>query len=203
MFKYFSILKFAVPKCSLLRLIVLLVLPMIFNFGSAKNSYFPNVEGLSWTYSNGVEQRMTGPYQLDDWPVMVVTQYVDGEIESEEYLVYADNGVFSLGTADEGEEIQRYDPPLIVFEGSSLSIGQSWENKTVFEGLEIRTTYEVVTRQGVKTKSGRYNALVIREESFIDNIGQTVMDIYFVPSIGIVRFLSSDGAVIDLEDKNF
>ena len=189
---------FKTPKTALFFLVFALL-----SFGIAKNDYFPNQTGLSWTYSNGEEQRMSGPYELDDTAVMVLTHYMDGEIASEEYLVYAENGVFNLGTASNEGELLRYDPPLVVYEGSSLTVGQSWQSKSVIKGIEISLNSEVIGVQGIKTESGRYNALIIRQQTFTDTGGQTALDVYFVPGIGIVRFSSSDGDVIDLVDKSF
>ena len=186
-----------------LKIFSLFILFALFSSSIAKNDYFPNAADLSWTYSNGEEQRMSGPYQLDDMPVMVLTHYMNGEIASEEYLVYAENGVFNLGTASDGGELLRYEPPLVVYEGSSLTVGQSWQSKSVINGIEISLSSEVIGIQGVKTKSGRYNALLIRQQTFTDTGGQTALDVYFVPGIGIVRFSSSNGDVIDLVEKSF
>jgi len=179
------------------------ILLAFLSLGSAKNAYFPNATDLSWTYSNGEEQRMSGPYQLDDKAVMVLTHYMNGKIASEEYLVYTDNGVFNLGTAKEGGELLRYEPPMVVYEGSSLTVGQAWQSKSVINDIEITFSSEVIGVQGIKTESGRYNALVIRQQTFTDTGGQTTLDVYFVPSVGIVRFSSSDGDVTDLVEKSF
>lgn len=186
-----------------IQFLLLFLVFALFSFSFAKNDYFPNQEGLTWTYSNGEEQRMSGPYNLEDTAVMVLTHYMNGEIASEEYLVYAENGVFNLGTASDGGELLRYDPPLVVYEGSSLTVGQSWQSKSVIKGIEINFSSEVIGVQGIKTESGRYNALIIRQQTFTDTGGQTALDVYFVPGIGIVRFSSSDGDVIDLVEKSF
>jgi len=195
---------FKVPKTNLFSLVFLVFTVFtLLSAAFAKNDYFPNQTGLSWTYSNGEEQRMTGPYNLDDLPVMVLTHYLNDEIVSEEYLVYAENGVFNLGTASDGGELLRYEPPLVIYEGSSLTVGQSWQSKSVIKGIEISLNSEVIGMQGIKTESGRYNALIIRQQTFTDTGGQTALDVYFVPGVGIVRFSSSDGDVIDLVDKSF
>ncbi len=184
-------------------LILVLSFLTLFSLSHAKNSYFPNAPDLTWTYSNGEERRMTGPYQYEGLPVMVVTRYLNDTLIFDDYFVYTEEGVFTIGVAVAGGELQLFDPPLIVYEGSQLSPGQFWESTTVYREQEIKVRTEVVGLQGVKTEAGRFNALLLRERTLTATGAQTEMDMYFVPSVGIVRFSTSDGDVIDLVDKNF
>ena len=57
--------------------------------------------------------------------------------------------------------------------------------------------------RGVKTPAGRFNALQIRQQTVTSNGARTVMDLFFVPSVGVVRFVTQDGTTVDLIDKNF
>lgn len=182
-----------------------LILITLFNLGSAKNGYFPNATDLSWTYSNGQELRMTGPYELDDYshPIMVIANYMNGQIISEDYMVYDESGVFQLATLLADGELLQYNPPLTLFEGSTLSPGQTWESSTYVNNKEIRTRYEVVRHQGIKTELGRFNTFLIKEQTFTATGAHSELEIYFVPGIGIIRRSSSKGDVTDLVKKNF
>ena len=53
------------------------------------------------------------------------------------------------------------------------------------------------------TPAGRFNALLIRQTSLTSTGGQTVLDLYFVPGIGVVRFVTQDGTIIDLIERSF
>jgi hypothetical protein len=166
------------------------------------NEYFPAAEGLSWTYSSGETQIMTGPRDLSGTPVMVLTHYLGGVPVSEDYLVYAPDGVWSVGTAS-GGAIVRYDPPLLVYGPAPLEPGASWTSTTDVGGVSITITSEVVGLRGVQTPAGRFNAMQIRQRTVTSTGAQTRLDLYVVPSVGVVRFVTSDGTTIDLIERVF
>lgn len=164
------------------------------------NGYFPAADGLSWTYSSGETQVMTGPRDLSGTPVMVLTHYLGGVPVSEDYLVYAPDGVWSVGTAS-GGAIVRYDPPLLVYGPAPLEPGSSWTSTTDVAGVSVTITSEVVGLRGVQTPAGRFNALQVRQRTVTSTGGQTNLDLYVVPSVGVVRFVTSDGTTIDLIER--
>lgn len=169
---------------------------------AAAQDYYPSNPGMSWTYSSGETQSMSGPRELDGRQLMVLTHYYEGMPVSEDYLEYTEGGVFSHGSAA-GGQIYQYAPALVVYPAAPLEPGMSWTGTTSLAGFDLTLSSEVLGLRGVATPAGRFNALQIRQTTLTSNGGQTVLDIYFVPTVGIVRFQTQDGTVIDLIEKNF
>ncbi|MEJ2287847.1 MAG: hypothetical protein P8Y02_04230 [Deinococcales bacterium] len=164
--------------------------------------YYPDRSGLSWTYSSGETQQLSGPREVDGHKVMVLTHYFNGVPVSEDYLQFGEGGVTTLGTAASGK-ITLYPTPLTVYPAGPLQPGMQWQSTTKLPSFDITLSSEVVGVRGVKTQAGRFNALQIRQRTLTSNGGKTVMDLFFVPSVGVVRFVTQDGTTIDLIDKNF
>lgn len=182
--------------------VALLVLTLLLLNGTlAQEEYYPHQSGMSWTYSSGETQTLSGPRDFEGVEVMVLTHYFDGAPVSEDYLVYSEEGVSSLGSAT-GGRVLSYIPPLQVYAPSPLSVGQRWESSTRVVGFEISLSSEVVAVRGVSTPAGRFNALQIRQITTTSSGAETHLDLYFVPSVGVVRFVTDDGTTIDLIDRN-
>ncbi|MEX2535455.1 MAG: hypothetical protein WD273_07615 [Trueperaceae bacterium] len=160
-------------------------------------SYYPNSPGTSWTYSSGETQTLSGPRDFEGVQVLVLTHYFDGVPVSEDYLVYGEAGVTSLGSAS-GGDVVSYIPPLQVYGPAPLSVGQRWQSMTRVSGFEIELSAEVIAISGISTPAGRFNALQISQTTTTSSGAQTLLDLYFVPSIGVVRFVTNDGTTIDL-----
>ncbi len=56
--------------------------------------------------------------------------------------------------------------------------------------------------RGVQTQAGRFNALHIRQRTLTNSGASTTLDLFFVPSIGVVRYVTQDGILVDLIEKN-
>lgn len=168
---------------------------------SAQQDYFPSEPGLSWTYSNGETQTLSGPRAVLGEELIVLTHFFEGAPVSEEYLDYS-AGVTSHGTAA-GGTVMPYSPPLTVYPPPPLRQGDSWQSTTTVGGIEITLDSEVIGTVGIQTPAGRFNALRIRQTTLTSSGGRTVLEVFFVPSIGVVRFLTQDGTAIDLIDRNF
>lgn len=181
--------------------VVLLVLAALVATVVAAQDYYPAGAGLSWTYSSGETQTLSGPRDFEGNEVMILTHYYQGVPISEDYLLYGE-GVLSLGTAASGQTTS-YRPPLQVYAPGPLQVGQSWQSTTRIGGLDITLSAEVLGIRGVSTSAGRFNALQIRQVTVTSSGAQTVLDLYFVPSVGVVRFVTQDGTTIDLIEKNF
>jgi len=164
--------------------------------------YYPAQPGYSWTYSSGETQTISGPRELQGRDVMVLTHYLSGMPVSEDYLDYAGSGVVSYGSAS-GGQLYPYDPPILVYPPEPLTPGAKWTSTTQLPGFSLTLDSEVVGLRGVATSAGRFNALLIRQTTLTSNGGQTLLDIYFVPTVGIVRFVMQDGTTIDLIEKSF
>ena len=184
-----------------MRRALLLLLLAACGLASGQQAYYPYEPGLSWTYSNGETQMLSGPREMFGGDRTVLTHYFGGAPVSEEYLNYAGE-VVSHGTAA-GGEVMRYSPPLIVYPAPPLEPGDAWQSTTNVGGLDITLASEVLGTQGIQTPAGRFNALRIRQTTLTSSGGRTVLEIYFVPSVGVVRFLTQDGTTIDLIERNF
>jgi hypothetical protein len=169
---------------------------------AAANDYYPASSGMSWTYDSGTTQMMSGPRTIDDFEVMVLTHYLGGVPVSEDYLAFTDDGVYTVATAA-GGQVVRYQPPLLVYAAAPLQPGTTWSSTTRIAGIEVTLTAEVVGLRGVQTPAGRFNALQIRQRTITSTGGQTLIDLYLVPGVGVVRFVTQDGTVIDLIDRTF
>ncbi|MDQ3396573.1 MAG: hypothetical protein M3511_02170 [Deinococcota bacterium] len=168
----------------------------------AQEGYFPARVGLSWTYSNGETQTLSGTRTFEGEEVFVLTHYYGGAAVSEDYLSYGPDAVRSLGTAAAGQTL-RYDPPLLIYRGGLLAPGQHWDSRTVVGGFEITLTSEVLGVLELETPAGSFEALHIRQRTVTDGGEHTVLDLYFVPGVGVVRFVMSDGSAVELVEKNF
>jgi hypothetical protein len=169
---------------------------------SAQEAYYPVRDGLSWTYSNGETQMLSGSKDVNGQAASILLKMYEGVAVSEDYLVYDAQGVKLVGTAANGQ-LLAYSSVLQVYPPSPLQVGQSWKSKASVSGIEISLAGEVLGVRGVETSAGRFNALQIRQQTVTSTGGQTVIDMFFVPSIGVVRWVMQDGTTIDLIEKNF
>ncbi len=191
------------PAPRLLALGAALAVALLLGVAAAQSAYFPQQIGLSWTYSNGETQTFSGTRDLGDGPAVVLTHFLDGQPISEDYLRFpADGGVISVGTASGGSAV-TYTPPLQVYAAAPLAVGDLWRSTTEVRGIRITLVSEVVAIRGVRTGAGTFNALQIRQRTLTDSGADTAIDLFFVPSVGVVRYVTQDGTVIDLIDKNF
>lgn len=164
--------------------------------------YYPTGNGISWTYSSGETQTLSGPRDLDGRQVWVLVHYFEGIPVSEDYLEYGEGGVISHGTAA-GGMMYPYQPGLLVYPPEPLNPGQRWTSTTNLPGFSLTLDSEVVGLRGVATPAGRFNALLLRQTTLTSTGGQTILDVYFVPGVGVVRFVTQDGTIIDLIERNF
>ena len=185
-----------------MRPLLTLLFALIVCTATAQESYFPNRDGLSWTYTNGETQTLTGPRLVNGQSVMVLAHALDGVPVSEDYLLYSETGVLSLGTAAGGQTLV-YTPPLVIYQGERLEVGDSWASTSRVGDLEITFQAEVIGVRGVQNAAGRFNALQIRQTTVTSTGAQTTLDLFFVPTVGVVRTVTQDGTVVDLLEKNF
>jgi hypothetical protein len=167
---------------------------------AAQASYYPHGDGLRWTYDSGVTQVMSGPRLFDGREVMVLTHFLDGVPVSEDYLTYGEDGVRSLGTAASGQ-VLRYEPPLLVYPPGPLEVGATWRSTTDLGAFSITLDAEVIGVRGIQTPAGRFNALQVRQRTLTSSGASTALDLFFVPGVGVVRFLTQDGSLIDLIER--
>ena len=181
---------------------LLLALMLLLAGSGLAQQYHPQQEGYSWTYTNGETQTMSGPRDFNGQQVMVLTHWLHGDAVSEDYLVYAPEGVLHVGTAA-GGNVLSYNPPLLAYGPGPFQPGTQWQSSARLSGMDLTMSAEVLGTAGVETPAGRFNALQIRQVTVTSTGGQTVLDAYFVPSVGVVRYVLQDGTVINLLEKNF
>lgn len=163
----------------------------------AQDAYYPQAPGTSWTYDSGETQTLSGPREVDGVALTVLTHYMHGAPVSEELLEHGPDGVRSHGTAA-GGEVMRYVPPLQVWPPAPLEAGTSWRSTTTVNGIDVTLDSQVLGTQGVRTPAGRFNALHVRQTTLTSSGGRTELDLFFVPTVGVVRFVTQDGTRIDL-----
>lgn len=165
---------------------------------AASDAYFPNAAGTQWRYSNGETQQVGKPRTVQGVVVVPLSHSVGGRLVSEDLLEYTAAGVYLRGV-QAGGKLSWYTPPLQVYPASPLSPGQVWSSVTA-GGL--RLSGRVVGTQALKTQSGSYNALVVRNEvasgtsAGVQN--SSTQYAYFVPGLGVVRYQTADGSTVDL-----
>ena len=186
----------------LMRPLLTLLFALLILTATAQESYFPNRDGLSWTYTNGETQTLTGPRLVNGESVMVLAHALGGVPVSEDYLLYSETGVLSLGTAAGGQTLV-YAPPLVVYQGARLEVGDTWASTSQVGDLDITFQAEVIAVRGVSNAAGRFNTLQIRQTTVTSTGAQTTLDLFFVPTVGVVRTVTQDGTVVDLLERNF
>lgn len=159
--------------------------------------YYPHSLSRSWTYSSGETQAFSSAQEVGERTVHVLVHYLDGMPVSEDYLEYGARGVISHGSAAGGARYV-YAPPLLIYPPEPLEAGQKWTSTTDLPGFTLTLDSEVLAVRGVSTPVGRFNALHIRQTTLTSNGGQTVLELYLVPGVGVVRFVTQDGTTIDL-----
>nr|WP_246351061.1 hypothetical protein [Deinobacterium chartae] len=159
--------------------------------------YYPSTPGKVWRYSSGEVQAFVGFKTIRNTRVMTLQHTVNGKLVSEDYLEFASNGVYLRGSTTNGK-LTWYDRPLMVYPAAPLAPGTSWSSAARSGKDTVQLSARVVGQEGLELAAGRFNALVIRTEVQTASGGSSVVHSYFVPGVGTVRFVTEDGAAIDL-----
>ncbi|WP_174720009.1 MULTISPECIES: hypothetical protein [unclassified Meiothermus] len=157
------------------------------------SAYFPNGVGLSWTYSSGEEQVFA---RQKDGFLMLEHRYA-GRARYADLLRYDATGVYLEGVYI-GGAVQKYAPPLQLYPSAPLIIGQEWGMKSSIQGQVVAFVAKVTRLEGVQVPAGKFNAYVIRTSLVTQSGGSSVVESYFVPGVGVVRFVGADGSKVDL-----
>ena len=164
---------------------------------AAQSAYYPRTLGWSWTYSNGATQTITGTRELAGLTALVLTHSFRGVPVSEDYLDYS-SGVRLLGTGV-GGSITTYDPPLLLFPPAPLQVGMRWSTTSAAsDGTTLVISTSVTGVRGLRTPVGSFNALAIRSTVSTSSGAISVVNSFFVPAVGWVRYVTSDGGTVDL-----
>jgi hypothetical protein len=154
-------------------------------------TYYPNQIGMSWTYNSGEVQTLA----RDEAGVMVLERRFPNRPVIADLLRYTpDKGVLLEGILINGKE-QRYNPALQLYPQPPLYIGQRWGGRSRFNNQSIALIGEVNRIEGINVPAGRFNAYVLRTSTVTGGGGNVVLEVYFVPGVGIVRYATSDGTI--------
>lgn len=162
--------------------------------GSSLDSYYPRLLGTQWRYSSGEVQR-TGPERrVRGLAVVPLRHSVGGRLVSEDLMEYRPDGVYLRGVQI-GLQLTWYAAPLLVYPAAPLYVGQRWQS----EAGGLRLSGQVIATEGLRTAAGQYNAYVIR--TVVTPPGRSLPSAqysYFVPGLGVVRYVTADRSTIDL-----
>jgi hypothetical protein len=191
----------SLPKRACLLVLALSILGLA-QAATSIQDYFALRPGLRWSYSNNTSQEILAVRKVNGQSVLVLKHFVEGKPTSEDYLqIVEGNGVFYYGTkATIGKKPQLtwYNPPLALYPKGPIEVGQTWQSSSTIGKATITLAARVISTEGLVTKAGRYNALVIRSQITTSGGASSVSDAYFVPAIGTVRFVTQDGSSVEL-----
>ncbi|WP_457629209.1 hypothetical protein [Oceanithermus sp.] len=161
-------------------------------------NYYPHEVGMRWLYTSGEEQVLEEVRSMDGQEVWVLSHSYGGIVRYTDFLRYDDEGVWLLAV-DTGSGPMPYDPPILLWPKPPLRVGQNWSVRTTLKGTPLVVVYKVLKVEGVEVPAGRFNAFVVRSSLSAQGGGASVVDLYFVPGIGVVRYATQDGGQIDLQ----
>ena len=176
---------------------VLLVLTALTLSSSAQNNYYPGRVGLRWTYSSGETQEYTREDTMFGSKVLVLLVSLNNKFVREDYIQSDANGVVLLGSKL-GGQVYRYQPPVVAYPKAPLKVGMAWTTTSGTGAAQFTINYSVTGTAGVKVKAGRYNAFIVNSQVSTAQGSTSSNDLYFVPSIGTVKYVYQDGSTIDL-----
>ncbi len=170
---------------------------LLLALGLAQKGYYPHALGMRWVYTSGEVQAFTEVRELGGAEVwMLEHRYQDGATMTEA-LAFDDQGVWVFAVISGGETL-AYDPPLKLYPAPPLKVGMRWSAVTRLRGQTLKVVAEVLGLSGVVVPAGRFNAFKIRSRLTAADGSESVVDLYFVPGVGVVRYATADGGVIDL-----
>ena len=158
----------------------------------AAGAYFPSAPATTWRYSSGETQLIGQPTVVRGVSVTPTAHQIDGRTVSEDLLEYRGGGVYLRGVRI-GKQVIWYDPALTVYPSSPLTLGQRWESVSG----SLKLSSRVMGNEPLSLKAGNFNTFVIRSDV---TAGKTVSTqySYFVPGLGVVRYQTAGGQVVDL-----
>lgn len=159
---------------------------------TAKN-YHPNTPGTTWTYSNGETQIVGKARQYKGVKVTPINHQYGNILITQDLVEYRPDGSVWLRGVNTSGKLSWYQKPLMIYPAGVMVPGASW--KSVGGGIE--RVSQVTGSQGVRTKVGAYNALVIQTDTLVGNEVTTQLN-YFVPTVGIVKIVTAEGAEVEL-----
>jgi len=176
---------------------ILALWALFWAFAAVPKDYYPHAIGMTWRYTSGEVQTFVERREMEGQEVwMLEHRYADGA-RMVEALAFRDDGVWVLAVESAGETLV-YDPPLKLYPPPPLRKGLSWQQTTTLRGQTIELSAYVLGVEGVEVPAGKFNAYRIQTRLRAAGGAESVVDLYFVPGVGVVRYATADGGVIDL-----
>jgi hypothetical protein len=167
---------------------------------SAQGDYYPNKPGLKWVYSNGETQAYTKATNVFGVNAVILAHIFNNATVQEDYIQITSLGVNLLGTKRNGT-VTQYKPPLAVYPAAPLAVNARWSSSSKVGASVVAISSQIISSEGISVKGGRFNAFVIRQSVSTSSGGRSVSDLYFVPGIGTVRYVTADGTAVDLVSR--
>ena len=123
-----------------------------------------------------------------------VNHQYGGKTFTQDLLEYRPDGSVWLRGLNVGGKLMWYPSPLNVYPPGPLIPGQRWQSGAG----ALRSVGSVLGSEAVRTPAGTYNALVVRTDLTVGGQPSTQIT-YFVPSLGVVRYITADGTRVDLK----
>jgi len=178
------------------RLSVILLLFAVALAKTPLDQYYPHALGMTWRYTSGEVQRFVEVKKMRGTEVwMLEHQYKTGT-KMTEALAFRNDGVWIFAVITGGKTL-AYNPPLKLYPPPPLRKGMSWKQTTELKGQKLEMSAEVLGVSGVVVPAGKFNAFKIRNRLRAEGGAESVVDLYFVPGVGVVRYETANG-VIDL-----
>ncbi|GAA3996907.1 hypothetical protein GCM10022631_04200 [Deinococcus rubellus] len=165
---------------------------LLLSSGRAAGNYFPNAPSTTWRYSSGEIQQIGQPTTVKGVSVIPTAHQIGGVTVSEDLLEYRGGGVYLRGVRI-GKQVVWYTPPLTVYPSSPLTLGQRWESTSG----SLKLSSRVMGSEPLSLSAGNFNALLIRSDVSSGG-GTSTQYSYFVPGLGVVRYQTAGGQVVDL-----
>ncbi|KIX84525.1 hypothetical protein [Thermus filiformis] len=164
--------------------------PALFLLASSlAQAYLPLEAGRAWVYSDGTVQEVVGR----KGEVAVLEYRKEAPLRRDRLLLK--DGVWLLGV-ELPRGVFAYEPPLLLYP-ARLEVGASWSSRGTFQGQKVALSGRVEGVEGVEVPLGRFNAYRLRLAYTTEKGGASLLELYLVPGLGVVRYLSG-GRAVDL-----
>lgn len=124
-----------------------------------------------------------------------VSHQYGGKTLTQDLLEYRADGSVWLRGLNAGGRLTWYPSPLNVYPPGPLTPGQRWQSG----GGGLKSVARVMGTEAVQVPAGTYNAFVIRTDLTVGG-RQSSQVTYFVPGLGVVRYVTADGSRTDLKE---
>ncbi|PNY83114.1 hypothetical protein CVO96_15165 [Deinococcus koreensis] len=156
--------------------------------------YYPYLPGERWTYSSGESQVVGASVVHRGVKVTPVSHQYGSTTYTQDLLELRADGSVWLRGVNAGGRLTWFTAPLNVYPPGPLSPGMAWTSGS----STFRLASHVTGMSALRLSAGTFNALSIRTDTTAGGRVST-QTTYFVPTLGIVRYLAGDGSVVDLQ----